>query len=125
MRVQFVVYTSEGDRVVSSAIGNDLRQYNWDGSMNNMPACYLIGLLAGKRALANNIQEGVFDIGQHESIHGTNIYGVLKGVLDAGVNVPHGESVIPDEARLQGKHIDEGLPEKITAIREKIEADYE
>ena len=125
MRVQFIVYHPDGDQVVSSAIGNDLRTYDWDSSMNCMPACYLIGLLAGKRALSNDIREGVLDIGQHESIHGANIYGVLKGIIDAGVSVPHGETVIPDEVRLQGKHISEDTPEKVATIRKKIEADYE
>ena len=125
IRVQFVVYDSNGDRVVSSVIGNDLRQYGWDGSLNNMPASYLIGLLAGKRALTNDISESVLDIGQHESIHKANIYGVLKGVLDAGVDVPHGEAVIPDEARLNGEHIGKDMLGKVISIKEKIEADYE
>jgi len=123
--VQFVVYDSNGDRVVSSVTSNDLRQYGWDGSLNNMPASYLLGLLAGKRALTKDISEGVLDIGQHESIHKANIYGVLKGVLDAGVEVPHGEAVIPDESRLNGEHIGDDIPGKVISIKEKIEADYE
>lgn len=124
LRVQFVRYDASGDRVVSSAMGNDLRQYGWEGSMNNVPASYLVGLLAGKRALAQKITEGVLDIGQHESVPGGTIYGALKGVLDAGVDVPHGEEVLPDEGRLHGQHIAEDLPEKVSVVKEKIEAEY-
>lgn len=125
LRVQFVRYDPSGDEVVSSALGNDLRAYGWGGSMNNTPASYLIGLLAGKRALAQNVTEGVLDIGQHESVPGSTLYGALKGVLDAGVDVPHSPEVLPDEERLHGKHIAEDLAEKVMAVKEKIEAEYD
>ncbi len=124
-RVQFVTYDREGDRVVSSAVGNELKKYGWDGNMGNMPASYLTGLLAGKRALKGGIKEGVLDIGHHESIKGANIYGALKGVLDAGIDVPHGEEVMPGEDRLYGKHISEDMAEKVKEVKEKIEAEYE
>ena len=125
VRVQFVLYNREGDEVVSSAVGNDLKKYGWEGSLGNMPASYLTGLLAGKRALQKGIKEGVLDIGHHESIKGANIYGALKGVLDSGVEVPHGEEVIPAEDRIYGKHISEEMPDKVKEIEEKIEAEYE
>jgi large subunit ribosomal protein L18 len=30
---------------------------------------------------------------------------MLKGVLDAGVHVPHSEEKLPDEKRIEGEHI--------------------
>ncbi|MEA2054797.1 MAG: 50S ribosomal protein L18 [Candidatus Thermoplasmatota archaeon] len=125
MRVQFVLYDRAGDRTISSAISNELKKYGWNGSVGNTPASYLTGLLAGKRALIEGIKEGVMDIGPHESIKGANIYGALKGVLDAGIDVSHGEDVIPDDDRIYGKHISEEMPDKVKEIKEKIEAEYE
>jgi len=123
--VQFVVYERKGDRIVSSAVGSELKKYGWNGSMGNMPASYLTGLLAGKRAIKEGVKEGVLDIGHHESIKGANIYGALKGVLDAGVDVPHGEEVMPEEDRIYGKHISEDMADKVKEVKEKIEAEHE
>ncbi|HHH77888.1 MAG TPA: 50S ribosomal protein L18 [Thermoplasmatales archaeon] len=123
--VQFVVYEHGGDRVVSSAVGSELKKYGWSGSTGNMPASYLTGLLAGKRAVKGGVKEGVLDIGHHESIKGANIYGALKGVLDAGVDVPYGEEVMPGEDRLYGKHISEDMADKVKEVKEKIEAEHE
>jgi len=123
--VQFVVYERKGDRIVSSAVGSELKKYGWNGSMGNMPASYLTGLLAGKRAIKEGVKEGVLDIGHHESIKGANIYGALKGVLDAGVDVPHGEEVMPGEDRIYGKHISEDMADKVKEVKKKIEAEHE
>ncbi|MGC9308387.1 MAG: 50S ribosomal protein L18 [Thermoplasmatota archaeon] len=125
VRVQFVTYDERGDVVETVATGTHLRDYGWEGSLSNMPACYLAGLLAGKRALANDIAEGVLDIGHHPAIPGSTVFGVLQGVLDAGVDVPHGEEVLPDEKRIYGEHISEAMPEQVKATVEKIEEDYE
>ncbi len=124
-RVQFVLYDRGGDKILSSAVGNDLKKYGWEGGTGNMPASYLTGLLAGKRAIREGMKEGVLDIGHHESVKGANVYGALKGVLDAGVEIPHGENVMPGEDRLHGQHISEEIPDKIKEIKEKIEAEYE
>ena len=35
------------------------------------------------------------------------LYAVLAGVIEAGVEIPHGEGVLPDENRLHGKHVEE------------------
>jgi large subunit ribosomal protein L18 len=125
IHVQFVTYDENGDEVVAAATGTHLQDYGWEGSMGNMPACYLAGLLAGKRALASDVGDGVLDIGHHPAIPGSNVFGVLRGVLDAGVEVPHGEEVLPDEKRIYGEHISDSMPDQVKATAEKIEADYE
>ncbi|MFW6383470.1 MAG: 50S ribosomal protein L18, partial [Nanoarchaeota archaeon] len=33
------------------------------------------------------------------------IYATLKGVIDAGLSVPHSEDCFPAEARINGEHI--------------------
>ena len=30
---------------------------------------------------------------------------MLKGVVDAGISVPHSDAVIPDDSRIKGEHI--------------------
>lgn len=125
VRVQFVTYNEAGDDVAVAATGTHLRDYGWEGSTSNMPACYLAGLLAGTRALAADISEGILDIGHHPAIPASNVFGALQGVLDAGVEVPHGEQVLPDEKRIYGEHISDSMPEQVKATAENIEEDYE
>jgi LSU ribosomal protein L18P len=62
---------------------------------------------AVKRALKEGIEEAVLDIGLRPAIRGSKVFAALKGAVDAGLNVPHGESVLPDESRIRGEHIRE------------------
>jgi large subunit ribosomal protein L18 len=41
----------------------------------------------------------------HEPVPGSKVFAVLKGALDAGLQIPHGEEVLPPEDRISGKHI--------------------
>lgn len=125
IRIQFSLYEMDGDRIVASAMGSDLKKYGWEHSFSNAPAAYLTGMLAGKRALKNGIEEGILDIGLHTPRRGANIFAALKGVVDAGVSVPYSEEVIPPEDRLYGKHIDEKIPEKVEEVKKKIEEEYD
>ena len=125
IQVQFAQYAQDGDLIVTSAVGSDLKKYGWTYSLSNTPAAYLTGVLAGKRALQHQVAEGILDIGLYAPSHGARIFAALKGVADAGVDIPYGEDVIPSEDRIHGKHISEELEEKISEIKKKIEADYE
>lgn len=71
----------------------------------NLPAAYLTGYLCGLKAKAAGVQEAIFDIGLYAPTKGARIFAVLKGVLDAKLNVPHSEDKLPDEKRLRGEHI--------------------
>ncbi|WP_255493114.1 hypothetical protein [Candidatus Nitrosotalea sp. TS] len=42
-----------GDKVLSSAHSRSLLKKGWKGSRKSIPAAYLTGYLAGKKALAN------------------------------------------------------------------------
>ena len=47
----------------------------------------------------------------------------MKGVVDAGVNIPHGdEDIFPDENRLTGKHIqnNDKIVEDFNKIKDKL-----
>jgi large subunit ribosomal protein L18 len=49
------------------------------------------------------------------------VFSALKGILDAGVDVPHGEEILPEEDRHLGAHIDEAIPSMTEEVRDTIE----
>ncbi len=102
---QFVKPTVRGDVVLSSSHSKELAKAGWHGSSKSIPACYLLGLLAGKKALASGVKGAVAYNGLIPFIRGSRIAALIKGVADAGVEVPVGEEAFPDEERLSGKHI--------------------
>lgn len=102
---QFVKPTVKGDLVLSSAHSKELAKLGWRGSPKSTPACYLLGLLAGKKALAKGVKEAVAYNGVVPFIRGSRIAALLKGVVDAGVAVPVGEEAFPSEERMTGKSI--------------------
>jgi large subunit ribosomal protein L18 len=104
--VQIVKPDVKGDKVVTSAHSSELRKkYGYLGSLGNLPASYLTGLFCGYRAKAKGVKESVLDIGLQIPSKGADVFGVLKGFLDAGVEVPHDERVLPDEERISGQHV--------------------
>ncbi len=108
--VQLVEAHVQGDKTLASAISLELKKlYGWNISTKNIPAAYLTGLLAGLRAIKKGYTEAVLDIGLHLPIKGGRIYAALKGVIDAGLNVPHSPDVFPDESRIKGEHIVKAL----------------
>jgi len=105
MSDQVIEYASEGDKVVASAHSTELAEYGWVHSTSNTPAAYLTGLLCGVRGKRNNVKEAVLDNGLLTAIKGSKLFASLKGCVDAGVNVPVGEEILPDASRIEGKHI--------------------
>jgi len=104
--VQIVVAKPQGDEVLVSAHSRELlKNYGWKAPRGNVPAAYLTGFLCGLKAKAKGIEEAVLDIGMHSPTKGSRIFAALKGILDAGLRVPHGEEKLPDENRIQGMHI--------------------
>ena len=60
IRVQFVEYSPEGDKISISVVSSELvKNYNWKYSVSTIPAAYLTGLLAGKKAMEKGIKEGI------------------------------------------------------------------
>jgi large subunit ribosomal protein L18 len=96
-----------GDEITVSAHSKELRKYGWKYSCKNTPACYLLGLLVGYRAVKNGINEAILDIGLHRPTKGAKVFAVAKGALDAGLNIPISEEKIPSEERIRGEHIKE------------------
>lgn len=103
---QIVRAEADGDKTVASAHSRELiKMYDWKSSCGNVPAAYLTGLLCGYRAIAKNVKRAVLDIGLHSPSKGSRVFAVLKGVIDAGLEVPHSEEKLPDKKRIEGRHI--------------------
>jgi len=117
--VQFINFVPEGDQTVAEANSTELKKLGWVRT-GNVPASYLTGLLAGKKAKNKKIEEAVLDIGLQISTKGSRIYAALKGVLDSGIKVPCSEEILPSEDRIRGKHISKDLEKQFDEVKNKI-----
>jgi len=102
---QFIKPRVEGDVVLSSSHSHELRKHGWKGSLKSTPACYLLGLLAGKKAKEGGIEEAFLYNGVIPFVKGSRLSAFAKGVLDSGLKVPVSDDVFPDEKRLSGAPI--------------------
>lgn len=122
--VQFVEFNPDGDKIISSTSSRELgKTYGAKGSLKNIPAAYLTGLLAGKKAAKLKITEVVPDLGIRKPHTGGAIFATLKGIIDSGIKISHkadsGEkSVFPSEERLSGNHVK--VKNDYGAIKNKI-----
>jgi len=105
VRAQLITTGPNGDRTLASAVSGDLADHGWEAPTGNLPAAYLTGLLAGRRAVAADIEEAVLDIGLNTATPGNKVFAVQEGAIDAGLEVPHSESVFADWERTRGEHI--------------------
>jgi len=120
MTVQFVTYDSAGDRIVASAVSTELEKLGWTRSGRCAPGAYLTGYLAGKRALGKGVGEAVLDLGLRKPVRGCTLFAVLKGVIDAGVKMPHDDGMLPPEDRIKGTHMKDGTEGMFVDVRGKI-----
>jgi len=94
-----------GDKVMASVHSNELMSYGWKGSRKNIPSCYLVGLLLGKKCIQKKITRAILYIGKRHFT--TKIAACLKGMSEAGLEMPFSEEILPTEERIQGNHIAE------------------
>ena len=121
--IQFVEFGMEGDRILASAGTRDIKKMGWEFACSTIPAAYLAGYLAGKKALAAGIEYAVLDIGMQVPKKGGVLFAALAGMCDAGLEIPHGEGIRPADDRLTGKHIDEKIEAAVSSLKEKMEAE--
>ena len=93
----------KGDKVLATAHSRELVKQGWNGSLNSLPACYLTGILLGKKCLEKNFDSGVLYTGMNPFT--SRVAACLKGIVDAGVYVPASEDSFPEQDRLDGNHI--------------------
>jgi large subunit ribosomal protein L18 len=93
----------QGDKVLASAHSRYLLGKGWKGSRKNIPAAYLTGYLAGKKALGKGVKAAVLYSGTRK--YTQRMAAALKGVIDAGLEVPADSETFPNEERISGKHL--------------------
>jgi large subunit ribosomal protein L18 len=120
--VQIIEPARGGDAVLATATSRELVKQGWTAGTGNVPAAYLTGYLAGRRALAKGVTEAVLDVGLHTPTKGGRLFAALQGLLDSGVRVPHGKEVLPSKERLHGAHIDAAIGKSVDEIKAKLGA---
>jgi large subunit ribosomal protein L18 len=92
-----------GDKVITSAHSTNLQKLGWKGSLNSLPACYLTGLLLGKKAVFKGIDNAILYTGKDSFTE--RISACLKGIIDGGMEIPSSEDAFPSTERISGEHI--------------------
>ncbi len=92
-----------GDVVIASAHSRYLLAAGWKGSRKSVPASYLTGYLAGKRAVRGGAGRAIMYAGTRR--YTERMSAALKGIVDAGMDVPVDPGTFPDEARINGEHL--------------------
>ncbi|MDD5143221.1 50S ribosomal protein L18 [Methanoregula sp.] len=103
--VQLVTAEMDGDRTLVAANSKELEQYGYKGSTSNTPAAYLTGMLFAVKAKKAQQDSAILDIGLNRATPGARVFAALKGAVDAGLDIPYGEDILPSEDRLKGAHI--------------------
>jgi large subunit ribosomal protein L18 len=78
----------------------------------------------GKAAVAQGAENAVLDIGLAASTPGNRVFSALKGMVDAGLEIPHGEDILPDEGRITGAHISDDIAAAVESTKSNIEGAY-
>jgi large subunit ribosomal protein L18 len=92
-----------GDKVIASAHSRYLVSKGWKGSRKNIPAAYLTGYLAGKKALGKGTKNAILYSGTRR--YTQRMAAALKGVVDAGLEIPADSETFPPEERIKGEHL--------------------
>ncbi len=113
---QAVKFNPKGDETIAQANSSELEKFGFYGT-NNTPSSYLTGLLLGKRM---SEKKAIIDIGRRKPSHGGTLFACLKGLLDAGIEIPHSKEALPKEERINGTILEKYFKEN----KEKF-SDYE
>jgi large subunit ribosomal protein L18 len=102
-QVQILKPGMTGDTVIASAHSRYLLEKGWKGSRKSVPAAYLTGYLAGKKALGKGAKDAIMYTGTRR--YTQRMAAALKGVIDAGLAVPADPETFPPDARINGEHL--------------------
>ena len=102
-QVQVLKPGMTGDKVIASAHSTYLLEKGWKGSRKSIPAAYLTGYLAGKKAIGNGAKDAILYTGTRR--YTQRMAAALKGVVDAGVKVPADSETFPSDDRINGNHL--------------------
>lgn len=103
--IQLVTAHMEGDKTLVAANSAELEKYGYKGSTSNTPAAYLTGMLFAVKAKKAEQGSAILDIGLNRATRGARVFAALKGAVDAGLDIPYGEAILPSDERIKGEHI--------------------
>ena len=118
-QVQILKPEITGDKVIASAHSRFLLKDGWKGSRKNIPAAYLTGYFAGKKALSKGVDIAIVYSGTRK--YTQRMAAVVKGVVDAGLTVPSDEETFPPEERINGEHLK--IKNDIASVKLKIDTE--
>lgn len=102
-QVQVLHPNIKGDLVVASAHSRHLLKDGWKGSRKSIPASYLTGYMAGKRAVSGGTRDAILYTGTRR--YTQRMAAALKGVIDAGLSVSADPETFPPQERINGEHL--------------------
>ena len=121
VEVSLIRYDPAGDRVLAHATSFELGRVEFPASSRaSTPAAYLTGYLAGLRGKAAGVERAILDLGLRRPTEGGRGLAALKGMLDAGLEIPHGEATFPTVDRLNGTHLPRPLPTPLESYKMKL-----
>ena len=103
--VQLVTAELDGGRTLVAASSAELEKYGYKGSTSSTPAAYLTGMLFAVKAKKAKQESAILDIGLNRATPGARVFAALKGAVEAGLAIPHGEEILPSDERAKGAHI--------------------
>ena len=118
-QVQILKPEMTGDRVIASAHSRYLIKKGWKGSRKNIPAAYLTGYLAGKKAMIQGAKDAILYTGTRR--YTQRMAAALKGVMDAGVQIPADSETFPTDDRINGNHL--AVKNDVSKIKSTIDSE--
>ena len=118
-QVQILTPGMTGDKVVASAHSRYLIEKGWKGSRKSVPAAYLTGYLAGKKAMGKGAKDAILYTGTRRFTQ--RMAAALKGVIDAGLEVPADPETFPAEERINGDHLT--VKNEVSKIKSAIDSE--
>lgn len=104
--IQIIKAEVKGDHILIQTHSRELvEKFNWKGDPNNTSAAYLLGLMAGLKAMRAGIEAAIPDIGLRTPSKGSRAFAVIKGARDAGLKIPLDEEMAPSGDRIAGAHV--------------------
>jgi len=121
MIIQYVVSQQSQDFVKKTVNSKELLDYGWpkdkSGSLKSIPASYLSGLLFGNK-IKEFSEKKMVDTGLITNTKGSRVFGVVKGIVDSGIDLKYSPEVIPKEEKIKTEKV-KGFFDK---VKEKINA---
>lgn len=108
-----------GDKVLAYAHSRYLLSKGWKGSRKSIPASYLTGYLAGKKAISHGVKEAILYSGTRR--YTQRMAAALKGTIDAGLNVAADPETFPPQERINGEHL--SVKNEIEKLKSTIDSE--